>query len=135
MANACPLRFGDPRVMALLQAIAGFTHLPRGLRNRDLRPQVEALLGRTYTAAQMTYDLRRLRLKGVIHRIPTTHRYTTTSYGLKVAIYSKLYLRILRPEWNALLSESDTLPRSLRTALDQLDTEIQKLHQEAALAA
>jgi hypothetical protein len=83
----------------------------------------------------MTYDLRRLRLKGVIHRIPTTHRYTTTSYGLKVAIYSKLYLRILRPEWNALLSESDTLPRSLRTALDQLDTEIQKLHQEAALAA
>jgi len=134
--RASALRFGDPRVMALLQAIAGFTHLPRGFRNRDLRPQVEALLGRTYTAAQMTYDLRRLRLKGVIHRIPKTHRYTTTTYGLKVAFfYSKLYLRILRPEWNALLPESDTLPRSLRTALDQLDAEIQKLHQDAALAA
>ena len=48
-ANAVSaLRFGDPRVMALFQAITGFTHLPRGFRNRDLRPQVEALLGRPY---------------------------------------------------------------------------------------
>jgi hypothetical protein len=130
------LRFGDPRVMALCQAISGFTHLPHGFRNRDLRLPVEALLGRPYSAAQMTYDLRRLRLNGVIHRIPKTHRYTATSYGLKVAFfYSKLYLRILRPEWNALLPESDPLPRRLRAALDRLDTEIQKLHQEAALAA
>jgi hypothetical protein len=130
------LRFGDPRVMALCQAISGFTHLPRGFRNRDLRRPVEALLGRPYSAAQMTYDLRRLRLKGLIHRIPKTHRYTATSYGLRVAFfYSKLYLRILRPEWNALLPESDSLPRPLRAALDRLDTEILKLHQEAALAA
>jgi hypothetical protein len=130
------LRFGDPRVMALLQALAGFTHLPRGFRNRDLRPQVEALLGRPYTSAQMTYDLRRLRLKGVIHRTPHTHRYTATTYGLKVAFFfSKLYLRILRPEWNALLPDSDQLPRPLRTVLQQLDAEIQKLHEEASLAA
>jgi hypothetical protein len=84
----------------------------------------------------MTYDLRRLRLKGLIHRIPQTHRYTATTYGLKVAFfYSKLYLRILRPQWNALLSENDHLPRPLRAALDQLDAEIQKLQQQAALAA
>jgi hypothetical protein len=130
------LRFGDPRVMALLQAITGFTHLPHGFRNRDLRPQVEALFGRPYTHTQMTYDLRRLRLKGLIHRIPKTHRYTATTYGLKVAFfYSKLYLRILRPQWNALLPENDHLPRPLRAALDQLDAAIQKLHEEAALAA
>jgi hypothetical protein len=134
--RASALRFGDPRVMALLQAITAFTHLPRGFRNRDLRPHVEALLGRPYSTAQMTYDLRRLRLKGLIHRIPKTHRYSATTYGLRVAFfYSKLYLRILRPQWNALLPESDQLPRSLRTALDHLDAEIEKLHQEAALAA
>src|SRR5713101_7831289 len=134
--RASALRFGDPRVMALLQALTGFTHLPRGFHNRHLRPHVAALLGRPYTAAQMTYDLRRLRLKGLIQRIPKTHRYTTTSYGLKVSFfYSKLYLRILRPQWNALLPDADHLPRSLRAALDQLDAEIQKLHQEAALAA
>jgi hypothetical protein len=130
------LRFGDPRVMALLQAITGFSHVPRGFRNRDLRPHLEALLGRPYTAAQMTYDLRRLRLKGVIHRVPKSHRYTATTYGLKVAFfYSKLYLRILRPQWNALLPESDHLPRALRTALDQLDAAIHQLHKEATFAA
>src|SRR5947199_10141635 len=102
------LRFGDPRVMAVSQAITGFKHLPRGFRNRDLRPHVEALWGLPYSAAQMTYDLRRLRLKGLIHRIPKTHRYTATSYGLKVAFfYAKLYLRIFRPNWAALLPEDD----------------------------
>ena len=130
------LRFGDPRVMALSQAITGFTHLPRGFRNRDLRPHVEALWGRPYSAAQMTYDLRRLRLKGLIHRIPKTHRYTATSYGLKVAFfYAKLYLRIFRPNWAALIPTDDRFPRALRAALDVLDREIQKLHEEAALAA
>jgi hypothetical protein len=130
------LRFGDPRVMALCQAITGFAHLPRGFRNRDLRPHVEALLGRPYSSAQMTYDLRRLRLKGLIHRIPGTHRYTATTYGLKVAFfYSKLYLRVLRPNWNALLSTDDALPRPLRDALTAVDHAIQKLYEDAALAA
>jgi hypothetical protein len=46
----------------------------------------------------MTYDLRRLWLKGLLHRIPATHRYTATTYYLKVVFFfSKLYLRILRP--------------------------------------
>ena len=122
--------------MALLQAIIGFTHLPRGFRNRDLRPHVEALLGRPYATAQMTDDLRRLRLKGLIHRIPKTHRYTATSDGLKVAFfYAKLYLRIFRPNWAALLPEDDRLPRPLRAALDHVDHEIHKLYEEAALAA
>jgi hypothetical protein len=134
--RASALRFADPRVMALCQAITGFAHLPRGFHNRDLRPPIEALLGRPYSATQMTYDLRRLRLKGLIHRIPKTHRYTATSYGLKVAFfYAKLYLRILRPEWAALLPVDDQLPRPLRAALDQLEAQIRRIHQEAALAA
>jgi hypothetical protein len=97
---------------------------------------VEALLGHAYSTARMTYDLRRLRLKGVIHRIPHTHRYTATSYGLKVAFFcAKVYLRILRPAWAALLPAEDQLPRPLRTALDHLDAEIRKIHEEACLAA
>lgn len=134
--RASALRFADPRVMALCQAITGFAHLPRGFHNRDLRRPIEALLGRPYSAAQMTYDLRRLRLKGLIHRIPNTHRYTATSYGLKIAFfYAKLYLRILRPEWAALLPVNDQLPRPLRAALDQLEAQIRQIHKEAALAA
>ena len=78
-----------------------------------------------------------LRLKGLIHRIPKTHRYTATSYGLKVAFfYSKLYLRILRPEWLALLPERTTpcLGRSAPPLITST-REIRKIHEEAALAA
>jgi hypothetical protein len=52
---------------------------------------------------------------------PSGGRVTTTTYGLRVAFfYAKLYLRILRPQWAALLPLEDQLLRPLRTALDQL---------------
>ena len=40
------LRFGDPRVHALLQTISRFSLVLEGFQNRDLRPLVAALLGR-----------------------------------------------------------------------------------------
>ena len=114
--------------MALFQAITGFAHLPARLpQPRSAPPGRSAPRAPVFPAAQMTYDLRRLRLKGLIHRIPKTHRYTATSYGLKVAFfYAKLYLRILRPEWPALLPPDDQLPRPLRAALDDLDAQIRQ---------
>jgi len=130
------LRFGDPRIQALCQALSGFAHLPAGFRHRDLRPRVAALLGRSYSAAQMTYDLRRLRLRGLIQRQLGMYRYQLTPDGLRVAFfYSKLYLRIFRPHVPALTTDGDTFPRALRTAFEQLDAAIERIHQEAALAA
>ncbi|HVE74302.1 MAG TPA: hypothetical protein VNA30_04320, partial [Mycobacteriales bacterium] len=136
------LRFGDPRVLALLQALCGFAHLPVGFRNRDLRPIVAALLGRdltTYSRGAMTYDLRRLRLHGLIERLPRTHRYILTSFGLRVAFFcSKVYLRILRPGSAAIVDPPDDLPHPLRDALRHLDQAITQLcaaaqlHPEAA---
>ncbi len=135
--RAPALRFGDPRVMALFQALCNFAHLPQGFRNRDLRPLVAGLLGldeTTYTPGRMSYDLRRLRLKGLIHRIPGTIRYTVTTYGLRVALFcTKLYLRILRPGWAALAGDSDAIPSPLRAALLQVDVEIRKLSDRANL--
>ncbi len=73
--KAPALKFGQPRVMALFLALTLFQHLIDGFHNRELRAQVADLLGVTseqYTASQMTYDLRRLRLKGLIFRPPKT---------------------------------------------------------------
>ena len=70
-----------PRVRALLLALTMFHHLIDGFHNRDLRALVVDLLGVTDendTASQMTYDLRRLRRKGLIFRPPKTHRYFLT---------------------------------------------------------
>ena len=84
----------------------------------------------------MTYDLRRLRLRGLIQRQAGTHRYQVTPAGLRIAFfYSKLYLRIFRPQASVLDDHSDAFPRPLRTALDQLDAAIERIHREAAIAA
>ena len=64
------------------------------------------------------------------------YRKSRQTARLKVAFfYAKLYLRILRPEWAALLQTDDQLPRPLRAALDALDAQISKIHEEATLAA
>jgi Mn-dependent DtxR family transcriptional regulator len=46
----------------------------------------------------MTYDLRRLRRKGFIQRIPRTQRYQLTNEGRRLAVFfTKTYTRILNP--------------------------------------
>ena len=62
------LRFGDPRTMALLGSIAAFAHVIGGLTNKSLRAQMAAHWRSDYSSAQASYDLRRLRLKGLIER-------------------------------------------------------------------
>lgn len=50
------LRFGDPRVMALMACLCAYSHLLEGLTNRSLRALVAGLLP-GYTTRQMTYAL------------------------------------------------------------------------------
>ena len=46
----------------------------------------------------MTYDLRRLRRKGFIQRIPHTQRYQLTAEGRRLAVFlTKTYTRIVNP--------------------------------------
>jgi hypothetical protein len=91
------LRFGDPRVMALLAALCCFTHLLDGLTNRSLRALITTWLP-GYTARQMTYDLRRLRRKGLIHRLPGSQRYQLTPAGRRLAVFfTKTHARIVCP--------------------------------------
>lgn len=96
--HAPGLRFGDRRVMALLSAIVGFAHLFVGFDNPTLTRLVGDILGRPYCSRQATYDLRRLRRKGIIARIPNTHRYNLTPLGRRVAVlFTKAHCRVLAP--------------------------------------
>jgi hypothetical protein len=70
----------------------------------------------------MSYDLRRLRLKGLIARLPGTNSYTLTPDGQRIAIfYTKLHDRLLRP-----LTAADRIPAPLplRQALRTIDNHI-----------
>jgi len=45
----------------------------------------------------MTYDLRRLKLHGIIEKIPHTHRYQITQQGMRICLFfTKVYARVLR---------------------------------------
>jgi hypothetical protein len=83
--------------MALAGTLCILANTVVGFANRSLRAQVSGLLGGAYTAAQMTYDLRRLPLKGLIRRIERTNRYVLTPDGIRVAVYTKLHNRLLSP--------------------------------------
>jgi len=92
------LRFGEPRTMALLGSIAAFAHVIGGLTNHSLRTQMAAHWQPGYTAAQASYDLRRLRLKGFIERIDATNTYRVTAHGLRIAaFFTQLAIRVVIP--------------------------------------
>ena len=106
-----------------------------GFHNGDLRQLVADLLGVTadeYTAGQMTYDLRRLRLKGLIFRPPRTNRYFVTPYGWKVArLFSRLEARVFRPAIALFTSNHAVLPFPLRASLDRVDNQLDQLIYQA----
>jgi len=89
-----------------------------------------------YSAGRMTYDLRRLRLHGLIARIPHTHRYRVTDFGTRVALFfTKVHSRILRPGLSQLFHGCPKAPnRPIATAMAKLDQAFGALFNAAKLA-
>jgi hypothetical protein len=137
--RASGLRFADVAVQALLSALLVFRLLPRGFSNRDLRNHWAPLLGKApadMTPGQMTYHLRRLRLHGMIERIPFTHRYRVTSQGGRAALFcTRTYNRLLRPGLAQVVPEEALNDSELRRGFDDLDTKIQKWMDDQKMVA
>lgn len=119
------LRFGDPRVQILFAALVTFRLVPRGFSHADLRAQVTLLGGATgapITPGRMTYDLRRLRLHGLITRVPKTHRYRLTDFGLRAALFcTRSYARLIRPGLALVTPDQAPGNAPLRQAFQQLE--------------
>jgi hypothetical protein len=128
--RAPALRFGDPRVMALLGALC-ISLNAIGFTNRSLRAQVSRLLGVSYTPNQMSYDLGRLRLNGLTERIEGSNTYLPTADGQRVAVfYTKLHNRLLRP---LLAADAPPAPAELRSALRTIDRHVHSYIHDARL--
>ena len=134
--RASGLRFGDRRVLALMHALSVFTLEPNAFRHRQIREKVAQLLGlgvEAYGPSQMSHDLRRLRLHGLIQRVAGSHRYRMTAHGATVALfYVRFYARALRP---GLSLKGVTTNARASTALGRVDQAIGNLLEEAHLAA
>jgi predicted MarR family transcription regulator len=116
--------------MALLGALcAGLSAL--GFTHRSLRARVSRLLGAAYTTNQVSYDLARLRLNGLIERLEHTNTYVPTAEGQRVAVfYTKLHNRLLRP---LLAANAPPAPPELRHALATIDSHIRGYIDDARL--
>ncbi len=131
--RAPALRFGDPRVQALAGALAITAHLIGGFTNRSLRPLVADLLGQPYNQARCCYDLRRLRLKGLIVRLEQSNTYVLTDDGQRFAVfYTKVHNRLLRP---LLAANQPPAPLQIRQALRVLDHAVTDYIDDARIAA
>jgi predicted MarR family transcription regulator len=119
--------------MALAGALCATVHAVGGFTNRSLRARVATLLGTDYTQSQMSYDLRRLRLKGIIQRLEHSNTYVLTGDGQRIAVfYTKVHNRLLRP---LIAANAPPAPLPLRHALRTIERHVADYIAEARMGA
>lgn len=79
------LNLHNPRLYLVLAAVLPFSHVITGFRNRELRAYLQRRFGLSpdeYTAAQLRYDLLKLRGKGWIRKLEGKTLYVLTPKGM-----------------------------------------------------
>ncbi len=136
--RASGLRFADPRTHALLHALILFRQLAHGFRAAELRQHLAALSGSdpgSISQGAVTYQLRRLRLHGLIERVPNSFRYRVTDFGVRVALFfTRTYNRLLRPGLAAALPTLRAITTPLKRAFDLLGVQIDTMISQTQLA-
>jgi hypothetical protein len=95
------LRFGAPQVMRLLAALgcAGLTF--KAFSHAELRTMLVERFGAgavDVTSARLSYQLTKLRGKGLLRKVAGRNRYTLTDRGYRAVLYcTKLHDRLLSP--------------------------------------
>jgi len=116
-----------------------FRLLPSGFTNTVLRRHLAPLPGKDpdlMTSGQITYDLRRLRLHGLIERIPGTFRYQVTDGGMRSAQFlTRLHDRVLRAGLAEITDPDPPASTALRAAGRAYQAAIDDLTRQADLAA
>jgi hypothetical protein len=92
-----------------------------------------------YSSPQASYDLRRLRLKGLIKRVDGSNTYRVTHHGLRVgAFFTQLATRVIVPALTDLADlarPSPPAPRPLTAAWRTYERELDNAVRTARLAA
>jgi hypothetical protein len=137
--RAPALRFDHPLTQALLSCLVVLRLLPMGFSNRDLRELLAPLLGlplSAMTQGRMSYHLRRLRLHGLIERVPGTFRYDVTDFGLRAALFlTRAHRRVVVTGLADAVGPDPPMPSAIRRRLDAIESEIDKLATRSRLAA
>jgi hypothetical protein len=137
--RAAALVFADPRLQSLLHILLLFLLIQCTFTHKDVRKHLAPLLGKKpsqLTPGRITYDLRRLRLHGLIERIPKTHCYRITAKGLRAAIfYTRLYNRSLRAGLAIVSSHVAASELPMAAAIRAAETAVNTWYDQTKLAS
>ena len=116
-----------------------FRLLPRGVDNRQLRAQMAPLLGvaaEAWSPGRMTYDLRRLRIHGLIEGIPRSQRYRVIAARIRPALcHQRTYACVLRSTLSTVFAADSLRASRLKRTIEAFDREIDRLWEGHELAA
>jgi hypothetical protein len=121
------LKLDHPRQLALMGALVRFAHIAAGnsFTTKELYPQVIEALGapaKTYSLATLRYDLSKLRAKGLVTKLPRSHRYQLLPEGYSIClVFLKLFERVYAPLAAGLLDPVTADHRVNRDKQSQLD--------------
>jgi hypothetical protein len=122
------IRLDNERIIRIVALLPRLAHLPDGFRIADLRELVSEVSKKTFTASQISYDLRKLRAKNLLEFVPGHKRYKLNYKGATMAailppLAEKLGNTLVG--FASVLSKC-SIPEKLRTPLDQFYYNIEK---------
>ena len=119
------------RMRAVAEAVLALAAAPRGFSARDLAERVHDQAGRTmsgYSPRKAAYDLRKLRGKSLVARIPKTRRYRPQKPGIrKLAGLLVIREKVIHPVLAGVCRRKAGRPPKL---LNPLDAHYQNLQKE-----
>lgn len=130
----------DKRMRVVLSGVLGCATTPGGFTAGQLAQQVSGRLGETYQVRQAAYDLRKLRVKGLVRKREGHRRYECPAEGLRtLAAWVTIREQVLRPVLAGAARRSSGRPRRHAHAVDahhaRLQQELHHLFETLQIAA
>jgi hypothetical protein len=109
------------RMRAAMAAVVALGPTPRGFTVADLAAKVRTMTGRgDYGPRQAAYDIRKLRAKQLVNKLPAARRYQASSAGLRtMGALVVLREHVLKPLLTAATISSTSAHPTHWTAIDQ----------------
>ena len=128
------------RIRAVMMAVVALSVDVRGFRVEQVADLVRETLGQGYTSRQASYDLKKLRGKGLVEKLSGTRRYLCPANGLRI-MTSVVVLReqVIKPILSGAVTRRRGRPPKNRDPLDlhyqALRDAMERLFHELGLAA
>jgi hypothetical protein len=128
------------RIRTVMMAVVALSIDSRGFRVEQVAERVGQTLGQPYTSRQASYDLKKMRGKGLVEKLTGTRRYVCPADGLRT-IMSAVVLRerVIKPILSGTVTRRRGRPPKSQDPLDRyyraLRETMEQLFHELGLAA